>query len=110
MTATYPTNPIQLFFYQAVTNVRRNARKLITSMIAVVIFLAVWQLLCSGAKPPLPPPTKVLSDTWELIINPFFDNGGTDKGLFWHISASLGRVAVGFVIAGRNWFRNYHWQ
>ncbi len=99
MTTTYPSNLIQLFFYQAVTNVRRNARKLITSMIAVVIFLAVWQLLCSGAKPPLPPPTKVLSDTWELIINPFFDNGGTDKGLFWHISASLGRVAVGFVIA-----------
>ncbi len=99
MTATYPTNPIQLFFYQAVTNVRRNARKLITSTIAIVIFLAVWQLLCSGAKPPLPPPTRVLSDTWELIVNPFFDNGGTDKGLFWHISASLGRVAIGFTIA-----------
>ncbi len=48
---------------------------------------------------PLPSPTKVVSDTWELIINPFFNNGGTDVGLFWQIFASLQRVAVGFTLA-----------
>jgi nitrate/nitrite transport system permease protein len=41
----------------------------------------------------------VVSDTWELIINPFFNNGGTDVGLFWQIFASLQRVAVGFTLA-----------
>ena len=41
----------------------------------------------------------MVSDTWELIINPFFNNGGTDVGLFWQIFASLQRVAVGFTLA-----------
>jgi nitrate ABC transporter permease subunit len=41
----------------------------------------------------------VLSDTWELIVDPFFDRGGIDKGLFWHMSASLQRVAFGYALA-----------
>ena len=28
----------------------------------------------------LPPPSKVLSDSWELIADPFYDRGGLDKG------------------------------
>jgi nitrate/nitrite transport system permease protein len=47
----------------------------------------------------LPPPSKVLTDTWRLISNPFFDKGGLDKGLFWHLLASLKRVALGFSLA-----------
>ena len=39
------------------------------------------------------------SDTWELIVDPFFDRGGLDKGLFWHLSASLQRVALGYALA-----------
>jgi nitrate/nitrite transport system permease protein len=34
-----------------------------------------------------------------LIVDPFFDNGGVDKGLFWHVSTSLSRVGVGFSLA-----------
>ena len=41
----------------------------------------------------------MLSDTWELIVDPFFDRGGIDKGLFWHLSASLQRVAFGYALA-----------
>ena len=41
----------------------------------------------------------VLKDTWELIVDPFFDRGGIDKGLFWHLSASLQRVALGYALA-----------
>lgn len=74
-------------------------KKTLPSIIAIAVFLLVWQMLCSGSKPPLPPPTKVFTDTWELIINPFFDNGGTDKGLFWQIWASLQRVAFGFSLS-----------
>ena len=40
----------------------------------------------------------VLADTWELIVDPFFDRGGIDKGLFWHLSASLQRVALGYAL------------
>ena len=68
---------------------------------AVVLALAllVWELLCRRAGATLPPPSAVLRDTWELIANPFFDRGGIDKGLFWHLSASLQRVAFGYVLA-----------
>lgn len=43
---------------------------------------------------------QVLADTWNpYIINPFFDNGGTDKGLALQIFASLQRVAIGFSLS-----------
>lgn len=71
----------------------------LTSMIAIVIFLAVWQLLCLSPEASLPGPIKVVNDTWELIIDPFFNNGGTDVGLFWQILASLKRVAIGFSLS-----------
>jgi nitrate/nitrite transport system permease protein len=59
----------------------------------------VWQLMCSQPGASLPPPSKVIADTWELIKHPLYDNGGNDKGLFWHLLASLKRVALGFALA-----------
>jgi nitrate/nitrite transport system permease protein len=47
----------------------------------------------------LPSPIRTVSETWELIANPFFNYGGTDKGLFWQILTSLQRVALGFSLA-----------
>ena len=68
-----------------------------------VIMLAllglVWEMLCSSPDATLPPPSKVVADTWELITQPFYDNGGNDKGLFWHLLASLKRVALGYTFA-----------
>jgi nitrate/nitrite transport system permease protein len=74
-------------------------RRLITSTVALLGFLTIWQLLCLSPTATLPGPIAVIRDTWDLIIDPFFDNGGTDKGLFWQILASLQRVAVGFSLA-----------
>jgi nitrate/nitrite transport system permease protein len=68
-------------------------------VIAVALLLVTWQVLCSGSGATLPPPLKVLQDTWELIIDPFFDRGAIDKGLFWHLYASLKRVAIGYSLA-----------
>ncbi|HET7812308.1 MAG TPA: nitrate ABC transporter permease [Steroidobacteraceae bacterium] len=58
-----------------------------------------WQVLCSSPDSALPTPTRVLADTHELITQPFYDNGGIDKGLFWHLLASLKRVALGYLLA-----------
>lgn len=74
-------------------------RKVGISAAAILIFLVLWQLLCSSPEATLPGPIQVLEDTWELIIDPFFDNGGTDVGLFWQIIASLKRVAIGFTLS-----------
>jgi nitrate/nitrite transport system permease protein len=68
-------------------------------ILTLAALLLLWEMLCSQPGASLPPPSKVLTDTWELIIDPFFDNGGTDVGLFWQILASLKRVAVGFTLA-----------
>jgi nitrate/nitrite transport system permease protein len=82
-----------------VKDLQKKLPKLATSAIALLIFLLIWQVLCFSPDAPLPSPTKVVSETWELIVNPFFNNGGTDVGLFWQIFASLQRVAVGFTLA-----------
>ncbi|MCP9908199.1 nitrate ABC transporter permease, partial [Cyanobium sp. BA5m-21] len=48
----------------------------------------------------LPGPVNVLVDTWDPYISqPFFDDGGTSKGLGWQILISLQRVAVGYGLA-----------
>jgi nitrate/nitrite transport system permease protein len=65
----------------------------------LALFLLIWQVLASRAGSSLPPPTQVFTDSRDLILHPFFDNGGTDKGLGFHILASLSRVAIGYAIA-----------
>jgi nitrate/nitrite transport system permease protein len=67
--------------------------------VSLVIVLGLWQLLCSQPGAALPTPAKVVADTWPLIVDPFFDHGGVDKGLFWHLFASLKRVAIGYSLA-----------
>jgi nitrate/nitrite transport system permease protein len=68
-------------------------------IVVIALTLLIWELLCRRAGSTLPPPSRVLNDTWELIVDPFFDRGGLDKGLFWHLSASLQRVASGYALA-----------
>ena len=72
---------------------------LLPPVITLAVLIGLWQLACSGEDANLPPPSQVITDTWELIVNPFYDNGGTDKGLFWHMAASLERVALGYLVA-----------
>jgi len=78
---------------------RNAAAVLLPPLITIGFLLLLWQLLCGHEGSSLPPPSKVLKDTWELIRDPFFDNGGTDVGLFWQILASLKRVGIGFSLA-----------
>ena len=76
-------------------------RGLLPYLICIGGFLLVWQalslILGTGR---LPGPINVISDTWDPYINqPFFDNGGTSKGLGWQILISLQRVALGYGLA-----------
>ncbi len=79
---------------------RIKGRKILLPFLAITGVLLLWQLLCSLPDATLPTPITVIKDTWDpLIKNPFFDNGGIDKGMFWQILASLQRVAIGFTLA-----------
>ena len=75
------------------------AARIIPPIVVIALVLAVWEILCRKQGATLPPPSRVIRDTWELIVDPFFDRGGIDKGLFWHLSASLQRVAFGYALA-----------
>lgn len=87
----------------AIGRLRDGASKVasvvVPPLIVLGLILFVWQLLCSAPGASLPAPGKVIADSWDFIVDPFYDNGGVDKGAFWHISKSLSRVAVGFSLA-----------
>lgn len=63
----------------------------------VGVLLALWQLLAGSGG--LPAPASIWLESRELILHPFYDRGGVDKGLFWHALTSLQRVAIGFSLA-----------
>jgi nitrate/nitrite transport system permease protein len=65
----------------------------------IAALLLIWQGVGTLAPGGLPSPLQVWRDAHELITNPFFDHGGTDKGLFWHVLTSLSRVGIGFSLA-----------
>jgi nitrate/nitrite transport system permease protein len=68
-------------------------------LLTLALILVAWEMLCASPTASLPAPSKIVTDTWELITDPFYDRGGLDKGLFWHLLASLQRVALGYVLA-----------
>ncbi|PTU74266.1 nitrate ABC transporter, permease protein [Pseudomonas mangrovi] len=74
-------------------------QRLLPPVVILALLGLLWELLCSGPGAALPPPSVVLSETWELIIDPFYDNGGNDVGLAWQLLASLERVAYGYLLA-----------
>jgi len=85
------------------TLARRSGRyavqQLVPPLVILLLLGLIWEMLCSGADAALPPPSQVVAETWELIIDPFYDNGGNDVGLAWQLLASLQRVAVGYMLA-----------
>ena len=68
-------------------------------LVIIGLFVLVWQVLGSRPGAALPAPTKVVQDTWELIVHPFYDRGGNDMGMGWQLLASLKRVAYGYSLA-----------
>jgi nitrate/nitrite transport system permease protein len=78
---------------------KETAARVVPPLIVLALLMLFWELVCRRAGSTLPPPSRVFKETRELIFDPFFDRGGIDKGLFWHLSASLQRVALGYSLA-----------
>lgn len=104
--ASKPANlshPVKMRFMPSFPALRKEAARLaghiLPPFFGLAIVLGLWQFLCSQPGAALPTPLTVVTSTWELIADPFFDRGGVDKGLFWHLYSSLKRVAVGFTLA-----------
>jgi bicarbonate transport system permease protein len=82
-----------------VSRLKKLLPDLVPPLVAIAIFLVVWQLFSWTPGATLPGPIQVVQDTWILIGWPFYDRGGLDKGLFWQVLASLQRVAIGYTLA-----------
>jgi nitrate/nitrite transport system permease protein len=86
-------------FARTLATTKRHAFSVLPPLIAIGALVGLWEILCAAPDSSLPPPSRVVAETWELIVDPFFDRGGIDKGLFWHIYASVKRVALGYLLA-----------
>ena len=76
------------------------ARQIKAPLVCIGCSLAVWQLLCLANPSGFPGPIQVITQTWDPYTSqPFYDNGGTAKGLGLQILISLQRVAIGYSLA-----------
>jgi bicarbonate transport system permease protein len=82
-------------------NLQKIFKDFLPPAIAIFIFLAIWQLLSWSGLTLLPGPLSIWTDerTRELLLYPFYDRGGIDKGMFWQTFASLQRVAISYTLA-----------
>jgi bicarbonate transport system permease protein len=82
-------------------NIRKLQKDIFPPLIAIFIFLALWQILSWSGITLLPGPLSIWTDerTRELLLYPFYDRGGIDKGMFWQTWASLQRVAISYTLA-----------
>lgn len=101
MTLVQKRNPTTSARKPANSKLMERLDDIISPLIALIILLAIWQFLASiPGLTTLPTPVRVVQETWmPLIAYPFYDRGGTDKGLFWQILSSLQRVAIGYSLA-----------
>ena len=94
-----PPTPPSVLQARAVASWKYFTNHILPPLVVMGLLTVIWELLCSRPGAALPAPSQVVTDTWELITQPFFDNGGNDVGLAWQILASLERVAYGYLLA-----------
>lgn len=80
---------------------KKNKDNIIPPLVGILGFLLLWELFSKFPGVRLPGPSSIWFDekTRILLLYPFYDRGGLDKGLFWQTLASLGRVAQGYSLA-----------
>jgi nitrate/nitrite transport system permease protein len=78
---------------------KEAAAQLLPPIIMIGLLLVVWQILCSKPGATLPSPTKIWTEAYDLIVDPFFVAGPQDIGLGWRVLTSLQRVAIGYGFA-----------
>jgi nitrate/nitrite transport system permease protein len=74
--------------------------RVVPPLVMLVLILTVWQILCMKPGATLPAPSKIWTEAYDLIVDPFFVAGPQDIGLGWRVLISLQRVAIGYGLAG----------
>jgi nitrate/nitrite transport system permease protein len=76
------------------------AARVVPPLVTLALILTVWQVLCMKPGATLPAPSKIWTEAYDLIVDPFFVAGPQDIGLGWRVLISLQRVAIGYGLAG----------
>ena len=97
-----------------------RVRAALVSLLILVAFLGAWQLAVGGigatqamdpeyarlmgatattGKSAMPGPLDVGRTIWGHLRDPFYDRGANDKGLGIQLAYSIGRVAIGYLLA-----------
>ena len=97
-----------------------NVRAALVSLVIFVLFIGAWQIGTSGrsavatvdpeyakllgqsantGKSAMPGPADVAQTIWGHLKDPFYVRGTNDKGLGIQLAYSLGRVALGYILA-----------
>ncbi|RYD92303.1 MAG: nitrate ABC transporter, permease protein [Sphingomonadales bacterium] len=79
------------------------------TLLMLVALLMVWEIACSGPEATLPSPSKVWTESNDVIMHPlkgvemdgfgFKIQEGGDVGIAGHILTSLKRVSIGFSLS-----------
>jgi nitrate/nitrite transport system permease protein len=87
------------FTAKVIPAAKNVASNLLPPIVMIVLILLIWQFLCSKPGATLPSPTKIWTEAYDLIVDPFFVAGPQDIGLGWRVLVSLQRVMIGYGIA-----------
>jgi nitrate/nitrite transport system permease protein len=82
------------------------AAAVLPTMLLLIVLLGVWEIACSGDDATLPSPSRIWTESHQVIVDPFkgvtvdgsglhIQQGG-DVGIAGHVLTSLGRVAYGY--------------
>ncbi|MBN9594607.1 MAG: nitrate ABC transporter permease [Afipia sp.] len=95
-------------------------RAAIVSILIFVAFISAWHIAtrstsavanmdpeyaklmglnATQGKSAMPGPLEVGAKLWDHVKRPFYDNGPNDKGLGIQLAYSIGRVAIGYLLA-----------
>ena len=94
-----PKRPMMLAPSRVAEMAKAVASEVLPPVVTLAVLMLLWQGLAGDSTAGLPSPTAIWRESRELILDPFFDRGGVDKGLFWHALTSLQRVAIGFSLS-----------
>jgi nitrate/nitrite transport system permease protein len=78
---------------------RQALQTVLMPLVALVVLCVVWEAYSMREGVTLPGPIRTVTESWNYIAHPFFDNGSNDKGLGWQLLSSLKRVAQGYALA-----------
>jgi len=88
---------------------RDAALAALPTLLMLVVLLMVWEMACGHEGSSLPAPSKVWSESHEVILHPlkgveldgfgFKIQDGGDVGIAGHILTSLKRVSIGFSLS-----------